>query len=376
MRRRQEPLVASPLVVVVAWRCWCCELLSACRRVGQLTAQWSRDGFRWAFLPRRAAAFGGPRPRARRATAYQAASPFALVPYQGTGYAVEEEKLLAAPRSKEGSRHKRQRARRAAARVALRLGSAAKLLGEHHSRQRQPAETVTSFEAAKRARKVLEEMVLGGAGASGSRPSSASGRALPSSSALRPNTPRDGDLAVDPSEPGPWQCGSCGIYDNWWDKARCRRCGSYKDSNAVAQFDPKGEGKKGKKGKRDKDKGGRKGGGKAPDGAGGRSSGGGPFGGSSGGNKGRDPSPLTRATQQHAESVVHWGEESPITKALAQRVDELTVEKFKQKPVASLWDEANGEVRRLEVLLAELDQKLVEARQVVDIISGEKALVM
>jgi len=138
-------------------------------------------------------------------------------------------------------------------------------------------------------------------------------------------------------------------------------------------LESKGDGKKGKKGKKDKDKGGRKGAGKAGDKGYGAGGGGGPFG---GGNKGRDPSPLSRATQQHAESVVHWGEDSPITKALAQRVDELTVEKFKQKPVASLWDEANGEVRRLEVLLAELDQKLVEARQVVDIISGEKAVVM
>jgi len=178
-------------------------------------------------------------------------------------------------------------------------------------------------------------------------------------------------------EPGPWQCGACGIYDNWWDKSRCRRCGAYRDATAVKQaaLDGKGEGKKGKKGKTDKDKGGRKGGGKPGDkgfGAGGKSGSG--EGGGGGSRRGRDISPLTRATQQHQESLTQWGETSPITIALAVRIEELTEEKFRQKPVANLWDEANVEVQRLEALVEQLNSKLLEARQVVDLIAGEKAV--
>ena len=339
---------------------------------------WWRDRLLGATVPSARRPSRGPRPRP--GTAYAAQSPFAIVPFTGTGYVGEVDTGPADPpsRGKEGSRHKRQRARRAAARVALRLGSAAQLLGEHHSRQRPD---ISSFEAVKRAKRAIGTMT-----GSGSRPSSAPGqRAQPSTASLRPATPRDvgGGLSSASSQaaavdPGPWQCGACGIYDNWWDKSRCRRCGAFKDATAVSHAvgDGKGgEGKKGKKGKKDKDKGGRKGGKPGGDqgiGAGGKGGGGASSGGSA--RSGRDLSPLTRATQQHQESLTQWGETSPITIALAVRIEELTEEKFRQKPVANLWDEANVEVQRLEALVEQLNSKLLEARQVVDLIAGEKAV--
>jgi hypothetical protein len=81
----------------------------------------------------------------------------------------------------EPAAHRRQRRKRADARVLLRLGSAAGLLAKHHSAQRQPAMTNGVGEK-------WYPIVLRG-----------------------------------PREPL-WECHGCGVHDNWACRTECRGC--------------------------------------------------------------------------------------------------------------------------------------------------------
>ncbi len=160
-----------------------------------------------------------------------------------------------AQRALEPAWHRRQRRRRASARVLLRLADAARTLGTHHSAQRPPraaqqampadgqsrGPTEAQFEALVDRLAALERRQSAG-GARSDPPTSNPGgqRAQRGERAAQRHATADGRVGRVRGRPGDWQCPHCQAYPCFARAETCYRCGSRRLDHDDGSFNKRG----------------------------------------------------------------------------------------------------------------------------------------